>query len=404
MADMDTECLTEFLKEKKMSLDEFKKLDHQSEEYKNLTKEYEPFFEKWKEQQKEKPAPEPALNQSKEKEPVKNLVINEGVVPNQEERSNDPENEWKERYAKEWRIWGDHNKLDYKDASLPSKGDALSFRFYEGKSENYAAEITYTSPYNVTLRGSNGETPDNKFFEKAVSMAVKNGTAIEFGEITSAEFKAKLLAACYKQGNAQIVNGPSAEEMAAWPEHLKIMVDQAKKAGENKPVVHDQAPKKEAEAEPQPKPNPKVEEIQNKIARLKEIKQKFNDPNYTQIDWEKTDVIKDAAKIKEDLTKAGFSAEEADKYIQRKQANAGDQKAQQEINKRRAATMTDEYKYEREVELDADNNPKKDEKGNPIYKKDKDGKFIYKTNDKGQKIETAAYQAFLKRAQNGLSK
>ena len=157
------------------------------------------------------------------------LKIDEGLVEG-EENSQSADGSWKEAYAKEWQVWGEQNKLEYKDASIASRGNALSFRFYEGKNDEYAAEITYTSPYNVSLRGSDGKIPDSKYFEKAVNMAVNNGTAIEFGNISSPEFKAKLLAACYKQGNTQIVNGPTEEEISKWPEELRKMVAEAKAA------------------------------------------------------------------------------------------------------------------------------------------------------------------------------
>ena len=160
--------------------------------------------------------------QAKETKP-KTTRIDEGAV-SEEERSNAQEGSWKELYAKEWRVWGEQNALDFKDASIPSRGDALSFRFHEGKDKEYAAEITYETPYNLSIKGNNGKIPDTKYFEKAVNMAVSNGTAIEFGTITSPEFKAKLLAACYKQAGAQIVNGPTEEEIAKWPEDLKKMV------------------------------------------------------------------------------------------------------------------------------------------------------------------------------------
>ena len=45
MADMNDECLTEFLNGKGISLDDFKKMDTQSDEYKKAYDGYEKFSE-----------------------------------------------------------------------------------------------------------------------------------------------------------------------------------------------------------------------------------------------------------------------------------------------------------------------------------------------------------------------
>lgn len=364
-------------------LDKLKKAFENKEtiDIKNFTKEA-------KSAEKDKVHAENKPSETQNKQNV--LKVNEGEIAPEETNQNQ-DSSWKESYAQEWRLWGSYNKLEYKDASLPSKGDALSFRFYEGKSEDYAAEITYTSPYNITLRGNKGKAPDDKYFEKAVNMAVQKGTAIEFGNIASAEFKAKLLAACYKQGNAQIINGPTAEEMATWPENLKKLVMDAQASMQ--------------QATPPQKPTPNQQSQADQVAeKIKQIRQKLSNKNLEQIDWKNVDFAKDKDKIKEQLQKAGFSNEEIESYMLRKQANAGDKQAAQAIDARRKQTMTNVYKYEKEIEVDDKNQPRYDEKGNPIYKKDKDGNYIYKTNDKGQKIKTAAYKAFLERAKNNLSK
>lgn len=386
---MDTACLTEFLKDKNMSLEEFKKLDHNSEQYKKLTKEYEAFFEEWKEKEKEKQKQNAPQNDGKDSQKdsdkqVPVIVINEGEA-SREENSNTSDGSWKEAYAKEWRLWGVDNHLEYKDASLPSKGDALSFRFYESKSKDYAAEITYTSPYSVSMRGCDGKIPDSKYFEKAVSMAINNGTAIEFGNIKSPEFKAKLLAACYKQGNAQVINAPSQEEMSQWPDNLKKMVEEAKTAAQ-----------KSAQQKETKKPTKQEEKTQtNNISKIAEMKKQILNRQAKLAEAKNSGKTLSPEEQKA-IEQEGMSAEEIKLRDLRGLAKAGDKKAASELYARREKTLTDEFKYEREVEGEKD--------GKPVYKKDKDGNFIYKQNDKGQKIETAAYKAFLENLEKNKSR
>ncbi len=361
---------TAFEKGEKINVEDYYKKDETKKEDSKKD-------EKDNSQNNDTPSKEDKVEDKKDENNVKKLVVNEGETAEEQKEKTSEDNLWKEAYAKEWRTWGEQNNLEFQDASVPSKGDSLSFRFIDGKEQGFAAEITYDSPYNIRLRGSDGKIPDSKYFEKAVSMAVNNGTAIEFGNIKSPEFKAKLLAACYKQGNAQIINGPTAEEMAAWPDDLKKMVEDAKaQAGKT-------APEKEKETKTENK-----QEVKNEptaaMKRIAELRKQIQD-RQSKLDAAAKDISPEERKA---IEQEGMSAEEIKLRELRGQAKEGDKKAASELYARREKTLTDEFKYEREVEGVKD--------GKPIYKKDKDGNFVYKQNDKGQKIETAAYKAFLK--------
>lgn len=305
----------------------------------------------------------------------------------EEENANSQDVSWKEAYAKEWKLWGDYNHLEFKDASIPTRDNALSFRFYEGKSKDYAAEITYSSPYNISLRGSNGQIPDSKYFEKAVSMAVNNGTAIEFGNISSPEFKAKLLAACYKQGNAQIVNGPTEEEMSKWPDELKKMVADAQAASQQQtPPTQEQTQQPQEQTPPQPEMTPAMKRIAELRKQIETRQSKLED------------ATKEGKTLSAEEQKAieqeGMSAEEIKLRELRGQAKAGDKKAGHELDTRRYNTMTDEFKYKRLT---------KEENGKEVFVKDDNGNYIYETDDKGKKIKSDAYKAFLAKAGNNLT-
>lgn len=143
---------------------------------------------------------------------------------------------WKEDYKNEWRQWATDNNKEFQDVQIPGSENDVQIRLFDSKEQKnkgeFAAQISYKSPHNVTLKGNNGQTPDSKYFEQTVALAMKkNGPDIEFGDIKSPEFKAKLLAACYTNG-ANPVNGPTEEEMSQWPKDLKDMVNAAKTKAE----------------------------------------------------------------------------------------------------------------------------------------------------------------------------
>lgn len=342
--------------------------------------------------------------QKQEQEEKQNkTVINEVAPSENKENTNDiannqeVDNSWKNALEKEWRFWGSDQNLVYEDASLPNEPEKLSFRFYKSEKDkndrNFDAEISYNGPNNLTLTSQKGKTPDEKYFQKAVELAMKDGTAIEFGEIKSAEFKAKLLAACIKSG-AAMVNMPDAEEMSKWPDELKKMVEDAK--AQTGQTANTQEINNENKQEEQTQQKLSAAE---RIAALRTQIQQRNEKLNAATQEGKT-LSKEE---REAIEFEGMSAEEIKLRKLRGQAKDGDKKAAHELDQRRYNTMTDEFKYEREVDVDEKGQAKTDDKGKPVYKKDKDGNFVYKLNDKGQKIKTPQYEAFLKNSANHLS-
>ena len=79
--------------------------------------------------------------------------------------------------------------------------------------DNFAAKITYNSPNNIALQGKDGKIPDLCYFNKIVQNAKQQGAeTINFGNIKTTEFKAKLLIACLAN-DMNIKNPPSKEEL-----------------------------------------------------------------------------------------------------------------------------------------------------------------------------------------------
>lgn len=184
---------------------------------------------------------------------------------NTHEPSEPVDENWKEDYKREWRQWAEENNKEFEDVNIPGSGNDVQIRLFDSKEQKkkgeYAAQISYKSPHNVSLSGANGKVPDSKYFEQTVALAMKkNGPDIEFGDINSPEFKAKLLAACYTNG-ANPVNSPTEEEMAQWPKELQDMVNAAKEKAE-----------KGAEKTTEPEKTSKETKYQKALAEMKNLK------------------------------------------------------------------------------------------------------------------------------------
>lgn len=196
------------------------------------------------------------------------LTVNDNDDKPAEENTNESstnssageDNTWKQDYLHDWREWAQNNNLLFEDSNVPTGRFDISFRLYEDeekkKEKDFAAEISYKGPNNLTLRGPKGKTPDDRFFSQAVAQAMKNGPDIEFGDIKSPEFKAKLMVACYANG-ANMLKAPSEEEISKWPKELQDMVNKAKTAAENRHP--EKTPEKAPEKTPEKTPEKQID-------------------------------------------------------------------------------------------------------------------------------------------------
>lgn len=331
---------------------------------------------------------------------------------NTHEPSEPVDENWKEDYKREWRQWAEENNKEFEDVNIPGSGNDVQIRLFDSKEQKkkgeYAAQISYKSPHNVSLSGANGKVPDSKYFEQTVALAMKkNGPDIEFGDIKSDEFSAKLLAACYINGANPTGNVPTEEEMAQWPKELQDMVNAAKEKAEkgaetpDKTAEADKTPKTEENDKPKT-PENTGDELSPAAKRIAELRAKIQSREQNLQEAKEAALAAGAELYEKDIkeiSQEGMSAEEIKLRELRGQAKAGDKTAQHQLDQRRYNTMTDEYKYVREVEMEADGKTeKKDENGKPVYKKDDKGNFVYKTDEKGQKVKSDAYKAFLARA------
>ena len=195
---------------------------------------------------------------------------------------------------------------------------------------------------------------------------------------------AKLVFRDAARNKVDAVNTPGKEEFQQWPKNLQEQVTKAFKEGGAKSKDNEKEKDEEKKTSKPKTGAERITELRQKIGELEKAEQAAKAAGGKLEEKDKYAIL-------------GLTKEEIEIRKLRGQAQKGDIKAQIEVDKRRHKTMTDEYKYEREVELDDKGQPKKDENGKPVYKRDKDGNFVYKTNEKGQKIKTAAYQAFYNR-------
>lgn len=324
--------------------------------------------------------------------------------PKQPENEENADKSWKEKTLNSWKEWADKNDKDLGVYEDPEHPEFLKFKVFskgaDKEKDQYENDVIYTSPTNVSIKGKDGKVPGIEAMEATIAAAKSvNGPNISFGNIQSPEFKANLMIACLRDPEINMVNAPTAEEIATFPKELQDKIAEAQAARAK------QQPENTNESKPQEKTEPELSPAQKRIA---ELRKQIETRNANIAEAKEAALVAGGELLDKDLkeiSQEGMSAEEIKLRELRGQARAGDKTAGHELDKRRYNTMTDEYKYVREVEMEADGKTeKKDEKGNPVYKKDKDGNFVYKTNEKGQRIKTPQYEAFLTKAGNNLSR
>lgn len=329
-------------------------------------------------------------NEPEEKDDaVKGIMVNEGGLEGGAEGPEAPENSgWQDEIWNEWKAWASENKLISDKYVDTTKEGYLCIKIYGSNDDKtrdeYAADLQYSSPNNLSLRAKDGKMPAQNVFDKSVAIAkAQNGPVVAFGNIQSNDFKARLMIACLKDPEVQMKDAPTAEEIKTWPKALQDQIAAARKGKEGGD-------------------NPKTEDRQLSAAeKIREIRDKIKVRN------------QDIAEAKEAALAAG--GELADGEIEkimnegmkedslklrelRGAAKAGDKNAAKELLEMREKTLTDDYKYDKETEMEADGKtPKQDKEGKPIYKKDKDGNFIYKQDDKGEKTLSPVYMAMKKK-------
>lgn len=279
MADMNDECLTEFLNGKGISLDDFKKMDTQSDEYKKAYDGYEKFSEEWKQKKDAATQNKEKDKENKDKAPT---VIKEGGSAQKTEDTPAPavNGDWKESLLGEWKEWASRNGKEIKEFADPSNTGSLSFHIFEQganqKEIEQATEVSYNSPRDLSVKGPNGGVPSPEVFAEILKNAKANGPDIEFGENMSPSFKANLMLACLKDPELHIVNPPSAEEMKSWPKELQQAVEAAMKNAEKSqtPKQPEKENKPKEEKDKGEKQNPATEAYQKAEKAVKDLQAK----------------------------------------------------------------------------------------------------------------------------------
>lgn len=134
---------------------------------------------------------------------------------------NEEEKGWQKETFDNWKTWAKDNHKWIKSYEPETAPQDLAFKIYPNREEadkgNYEADIHYKESNHMVVKGK----PSNEVFDGIVAMAKKNGNQITFGNIKSDEFKARLLLACLKDSEIEIINAPKIEDLQNIPEDLK---------------------------------------------------------------------------------------------------------------------------------------------------------------------------------------
>ena len=147
-----------------------------------------------------------------------------------EESRKENEDNWQDKVVFGWKNWARENKKIVKTYSLPSEeNSSLNLRVYSNKEavekEDFEADIKYKNANEMSVKGKDGKIPDINIFEGIVANAKKVSKQISFGDIKSDEFKAKLMVACMKDPEIEMLNAPKVEELKDISEELKTALE-----------------------------------------------------------------------------------------------------------------------------------------------------------------------------------
>lgn len=353
-----------------------------------------------------------------EKDPKEAPEKQQGTTISEEPQITDqPQDEntgWKEKTLNSWKEWANKNDKDLGVYEDPEHPEFLKFKVFakgaDKEKDAYETDVIYTSQNNVSLKGKDGKVPNIEAMEAAVAAAKSvNGPNISFGNISSPEFKANLMIACLRDPEINMVNAPTAEEIATFPKELQDKIAEAQAARqknqENDSKTQETKTQSKETKEPETKEQkPELSPTQKRIAELrKQIETR--DANIAEA---KEAAMAAGGEVRQEdldaIAKEGMTPEEIKLRELRGLAKNGDKDAAHQLDVRREKMMSDDYKYVREVEMEADGKTeKKDKDGKPVYKKDDKGNYVYKTDDKGNRVESDAYKAFKIRAAQNMS-
>ncbi len=199
------------------------------------------------------------------------------------------------------------------------------------KATEYSAEIKHangsvdkivaTNAHNITLsakdKDGNPKTPNMQRFRDIVAYAKKQGSAIEFGDIKSPDFKARLMLACMEEKPAmEMVGAPELNDaflQGIQDEKLKgalqIMKNKLQTQQQSKPQQNQQ------EVTPAPEPNtstPQTEyekscETRRRSLEAKEKLGKISKMEKAELDYIRADILKE---IELKKAKAKYNSED----------------------------------------------------------------------------------------------
>ena len=186
------------------------------------------------------------------------------------------------------------------------------------KAPEYRAEIKHTNgsvdkivatgANNVSLsakdKDGNAKMPNMQRFRDIVAYAQKQGSTIEFGDIKSADFKARLLLACMEAKPAmQMVGAPELNDafiQSIQDEKIKGLLQIMK----NKQQTQAPTPAPQPTAEPQPQPEPQPQqpapqteyensrEIRRRTLEAKEKSGKISKMEKAELDYIRAEILK----------------------------------------------------------------------------------------------------------------
>lgn len=167
----------------------------------------------------------PVIKEGVISETPENPIIKEkkSVIKEEDKIEESSSLSWQDETEKSWL---DYAEKHHKKAEVTKEAEKLTVEIFaneeKAKEKKPDASITYKGQTDVSVGGSD---LDLSIFENIILQSKSVSKKIRFGEIQDAEFSAKLMIACLRDKDIEMINAPKPEELQDLKPELKELLD-----------------------------------------------------------------------------------------------------------------------------------------------------------------------------------
>lgn len=167
--------------------------------------------------------PENTLKKPVIKEKIVTETTKNPIIKEEDKKEKSSSHSWQDETEKSWL---DYAEKHHKKAEVTKEAEKLTVEIFaneeKAKEKKPDASITYKGQTDVSVGGLD---LDLSIFENIILQSKSVSKKIRFGEIQDAEFSAKLMIACLRDKDIEMINAPKPEELQDLKPELKELLD-----------------------------------------------------------------------------------------------------------------------------------------------------------------------------------